>query len=65
VKVIPLGDDSELIRRLATGVIAAWPKLPDELRAEILRAACLATDSASARTSLEQDLKQLIKRHEA
>jgi hypothetical protein len=64
VKVILLGKDSELVRRLATGLISQWPKLPDEIKFSILREACLATDETSARTSLEQDLKQLIQNHQ-
>lgn len=64
MKVIPLGNDPELIRRLATGLVAQWPRLPDEIKSSILREACLATDETSARTSLEQDLRQLIQNHQ-
>jgi hypothetical protein len=64
VKVIPLGNDHELIRRLATGVIAEWPKLPAEIKSAILSQACQAMDPASQRTSLVQDLKEFIKRNQ-
>jgi hypothetical protein len=65
VKVIPLRDDQEFIRRLTTGVIVAWPKLSSDAKSLILREATLAMDPESkTQTSLEQDLKQFIERNQ-
>lgn len=64
MKVIPAGTEDELVRRLATGVIAQWAKLPAEAQKAILSEAVLAWDATSKRTGLEQDLKAFISRNQ-
>lgn len=60
MRVIDPQEDQELVRRLATGLVACWDAIPEGIRADILREATLAFDPASKRTQLEQQLKQLV-----
>jgi hypothetical protein len=63
--VISPSEDMELVRRLTTGVIANWNELRQGDRDAIIREATLAHDPTSKRTSLEQDIRAFIRKHEA
>jgi hypothetical protein len=60
MRVIDPQEDPELVRRLATGLVACWDAIPEGIRADILQEATLAFDPASKRVQLEQQLKQLV-----
>jgi hypothetical protein len=60
MRVIDPKEDSELVRRLATGLVACWAAVPASLRADILREATLSGDPTSKRSQLEQQLEALI-----
>jgi hypothetical protein len=62
MRVIDPQEDSELVRRLATGLLACWAAIPASVQADILREATLSFDPASKRVQLEQHLRALIEK---
>jgi hypothetical protein len=62
MRAIDPQEDSELVRRLATGLAACWDAIPTSVQTDILKEATLASDPASKSTSLEFQLKQLIEK---
>jgi hypothetical protein len=62
VRVIDPQEDSELVRRLATGLVVCWDAIPAGIQADILREATLSSDPASKRSQLEQQLSAFIKK---
>jgi hypothetical protein len=66
MKVMGADDNPELVRRLATGLIAQWSAIPADIQAAILKDATLSIDPGSpAQTSLEQTIRQFIKSQQA
>lgn len=62
MKVIEIKpENQEIIRRLATAVVATWDQLSSVVRDEILREACLATDPASKTTGLNEQITLFIR----
>jgi hypothetical protein len=55
-------EDECLVRRLGSGVIAAWPGLPPEARAKILEQAQVAWDREHFVSKLPAKLEAIIKR---
>jgi hypothetical protein len=55
-------EDECLVRRLGSGVIAAWDQLPEEARARILQEARAAWDREFFVKRLPERLEALIKR---
>ena len=53
-----------LVRRLGSGVIAAWPHLPPEARAKILEQAQIAWDREHFVSKLPSKLEAIIKRRQ-
>jgi hypothetical protein len=66
MKMMGADDNPDLVRRLATGLIAQWEAIPKNVQTAILRDATLAIDPGSPQqTSLEQALRQFIKSRQA
>lgn len=57
-------EDECLVRRLGSGVIAAWSHLPDESRQRILAEAKLAWDREHFVSKLPSKLEAIIRRHQ-
>jgi hypothetical protein len=55
-------EDEALVRRLGSGVIAAWPHLPEEARQRILEEAKIAWDREHFVSKLAAKLESIIKR---
>ena len=58
-------EDECLVRRLGSGVLAAWPALPPEVRETILAEAALAWDREYNVAQLPQKMQALIQRYPA
>ena len=58
-------EDECLVRRLGSGVIAAWPHLPPESREIILAQAKIAWDREHFVSKLPAKLESIIKRRQA
>ncbi len=58
-------EDECLVRRLGSGVIAAWPHLPPEVREKILHEAKIAWDREHFVSKLPAKLDAIIKRRQA
>ena len=54
-------EDECLVRRLGSGVIAAWPHLPEEARQRILGEAKIAWDREHFVSKLPSKLEALVK----
>ncbi len=57
-------EDECLVRRLGSGVIAAWPHLPPEVRAKILHEAKIAWDREHFVSKLPAKLDAIIRRRQ-
>jgi hypothetical protein len=57
-------EDECLVRRLGSGVIAAWPNLPPEARAVILEQAKIAWDREHFVSKLPAKLEGIIRRRQ-
>lgn len=57
-------EDECLVRRLGSGVIAAWPHLPPEARQHILDAAKVAWDREHFVSKLSSKLEAIIRRRQ-
>jgi len=57
-------EDECLVRRLGSGVIAAWPHLPEEVRQRILDEAKVAWDREHFVSKLPSKLEAIIKRRQ-
>lgn len=57
-------EDEALVRRLGSGVIAAWPHLPEEARQRILAEAKVAWDREHFVSKLPSKLEAIIKRRQ-
>ena len=57
-------EDECLVRRLGSGVIAAWPHLPEEARQRILDEAKIAWDREHSVTKLPSKLDAIIRRRQ-
>jgi hypothetical protein len=57
-------EDECLVRRLGSGVIAAWPHLPPEARAKIFEQAQIAWDREHFVSKLPSKLEAIIKRRQ-
>ena len=57
-------EDECLVRRLGSGVIAAWPHLPEEARQRILDEAKTAWDREHSVSKLSSKLEAIIKRRQ-
>ena len=57
-------EDECLVRRLGSGVMAAWPHLPPEAREKILAEAKLAWDREHFVSKLPDKLAAIIKRRQ-
>ena len=57
-------EDECLVRRLGSGVIAAWPHLPEEVRQRILDEAKVAWDREHFVSKLPSKLDAIIKRRQ-
>jgi hypothetical protein len=55
-------EDECLVRRMGSGVIAAWPHLPPEVREKILAEAKMAWDREHFVTKLGDKLAAIIRR---
>jgi hypothetical protein len=55
-------EDECLVRRLGSGVIAAWQHLPEEARQRILSEAKVAWDREHFVSKLSQKLEAILKR---
>jgi hypothetical protein len=65
MRVIESGpDNQEIIRRLATAVVAQWHKLDQPTKDGLLKEACLAEDPASKTTSLNEQILTFIRKHQ-
>jgi len=58
-------EDECLVRRLGSGVMAAWPHLPPEAREKILSEAKLAWDREHFVSKLPDKLASIIKRRQS
>ncbi len=58
-------EDECLVRRLGSGVIAAWPGLPPEVREKIMAEATRAWDREHFVSKLPSKLEAIIKRRGA
>ena len=58
-------EDECLVRRLGSGVIAAWPHLPEEARQRILAEAKIAWDREHFVSKLPSKLEAIIKRRQS
>ncbi|HTQ13028.1 MAG TPA: hypothetical protein VMH86_04060 [Rhizomicrobium sp.] len=56
-------EDECLVRRLGSGVLAAWPALTPEIREKILAEASLAWDREYNVAQLPQKMQALIQRY--
>lgn len=56
-------EDECLVRRLGSAVIAAWPSLPEEVRARIMSEARSAWDREFHVPRLVDRLESIMKRH--
>ena len=56
-------EDECLVRRLGSGVLAAWGELPPELQARILAEAVNAWDREYGVAQLPQKLETFVRRH--
>ena len=57
-------NDQEIIRRLATAVVAQWNRLDQTTKDGLLREACFASDPASKITSLYEQILAFIQKHQ-
>jgi hypothetical protein len=57
-------EDECLVRRLGSGVIAAWPHLPPEVREKIFAEARIAWDREHTVSKLASKLEAIIKRRQ-
>jgi hypothetical protein len=57
-------EDECLVRRLGSGVIAAWPHLPEEARQRILDEAKAAWDREHSVSKLPSKLDAIIRRRQ-
>ena len=58
-------DNQEVIRRLATAVVAEWQNLDQVTKDDLLREACFAYDpDTQKRTSLREQVLAFIKKHQ-
>jgi len=57
-------EDECLVRRLGSGVIAAWPHLPEEARQRILEEAKTAWDREHFVSKLPSKLESIIRRRQ-
>ncbi len=57
-------EDEALVRRLGSGVIAAWPHLPEEARQRIFAEAKVAWDREHFVSKLPAKLEAIIKRRQ-
>lgn len=66
MRVIIEGDpnDHEIIRRLATAVVALWNGLDQNTKDGLLRAACFASDPASKIILLNEEILAFIRKHQ-
>ena len=62
MRVIDQQEDPELVRRLATGLVARWEYIPAVIRTDILREATLANDPTPKRVQLQEQLRSLIEK---
>jgi hypothetical protein len=58
-------EDECLVRRLGSGVIAAWPALPPDVREKILSEAKMAWDREHSVSKLLAKLEAIIQRRHA
>jgi hypothetical protein len=66
MKIIKYGSDEEdIVRRLLTALVSQWDELPPAVQDLLLRKACLGFKSASATTSLREQIKVFIQKHGA
>jgi hypothetical protein len=65
MKVIEGGpSDQEIIRRIATAVIAQWNGFDQMTKDGLLREACLAIDPVSRTTSKHEQILAFIRKHQ-
>jgi hypothetical protein len=57
-------NDQEIIRRIATAVIAQWNGFDQMTKDGLLREACLAVTAASKTTSLSAEILAFIRKHQ-
>lgn len=64
IQLISYGDeDGEIVRRLVTGVVRQWDRVPKHVQNDILRDAALAGDAGSEATSLREHITAFIRSH--
>jgi hypothetical protein len=57
-------DNQEVIRRLATAVVAQWQNLDQVTKDDLLREACFALDPDLKTISLREQILAFIKKHQ-
>ena len=55
--------DEMIVRRLVTGLVQQWDRIPKHVQGDILRDAALAEGDATASTSLREQIKTFIHKH--
>ena len=55
--------DEVIVRRLVTGVVQQWDRIPKHVQVEILRDAALAEGNAPTSTSLREQITTFIHKH--
>ncbi len=65
VKVVTFENEQEemIVRRLVTGVVQQWDRIPKHVQAEILRDATLARGSGPETAALREQITTFIHKH--
>ncbi len=56
-------ENEEVIRRLVTGVVQQWDRIPKHVQEDILRDATLANSAGAPTTSLREQVTAFIHQH--
>jgi hypothetical protein len=64
IQLISYDDEhGEIVRRLITGVVRQWDRVPKHVQNDILRDAALADDAGSEATSFREQITAFIRSH--
>jgi hypothetical protein len=55
--------ESEIVRRILTAFVSQWDRMPNPVREALLRDACMASDPASATTSMREQIIGFIRKY--
>ena len=56
-------EDGQIVRRLITGVVRQWDRVPKHVQNDILRDAALAVDAGSEANSFREQITAFIRSH--